>query len=636
MRRLAVIAAVGLAATSLASPAPSAGARVLPARPHLGAKRTADVAGAVWADGKLLVRWRRGVADAPASELVSDAGARVVDRVSFPRVDVVETRASVPEAVARFARSPLVAWAQPDYLLFPARQPSDPLFGVQWNLRNTGQLHPVTNSAQEAQGEIDADIDADTAWGSDTLRPVIAVLDSGVDVTHADLDGNLWTNPKDPEDGRDNDGNGRVDDVNGWDFARDSADLFQDQPDIVGYEHGTHVAGIAAAETDNATGIAGVCPSCLIMVLKFMKPTDTNGDGVPDAMAGRTSAELEALAYARRHGADVVNASFGSPAWSRLERRAFVRLGKSGTLSVVSAGNENGDNDMFLFGDLDGDGLPEATPSYPASYDLDTIVSVAASNHEDQYGYGTACARRLGRRAPCTFTNWGRVSVDLAAPGVDVLSTIAFDRYDVFDGTSMAAPHVAGVAGLVKGKHRRWAPREVKNAILSSVDRPASLDDLYAVPGHRVRSGGVTLTDGRVNADKARQVAVPKGGSVRSDGTIRGATKLRKLRRGKLGWPRDVNDVYRKRLERGRRYRAVLRGPRGEDFDLIIYKPGTKEIWQVEAGCPLEPSCKVLFYRPTESSDEASRFRATTTGKYFFQVSSFFSKGRYRLRVVRI
>ena len=636
MRRTAPVALALLVVVGACAWAPAAAASVQP--PSVTAKRRPASLASRWVPHRVLVRWRPGISAARTEALLQTAGAERVDRVAGGRVEVLRTRASVMDTVALLSRDPAVVTAQPDYLLFPTATPNDPRLPDQWNLLNTGQPHPVTRSPLLAAGREDADVDAEAAWGPTGSGPVLAILDSGVDVTHPDLNASLWNNPGEvPANGVDDDENGLIDDVHGWDFARDRARLFE-PGGLPGYDHGTHVAGIAAAETDNGVGIAGVCPSCRIMVLKFMRPTDIDDDGDADVMAGRTSAELDALAYAMAEGAHIVNGSFGSPAWSPLERGAFRRLGAAGTLAVLAAGNSNGDNDMYLFADFDGNGSPDSvSPSYPASYDLDTIVSVAASNHWDRYGYETVCALQIGARWPCTFTSWGRVSVDLAAPGVDVLSTVAAPAYEVFDGTSMSSPHVAAAAALLAGLHPAWSPVEIRNAITDTVDRPPTLETLRAIPGRLVTSGGLTATNGRLNVAQALAATDPADTAPRPDGTVRGAKGIRALRGGRLAWPRDTNDVFRKRLKRGRRYKVALGGPRGADFDLIVYKPGTKEVWQIEPSCARRGGdCSLVSFRAGPDADESAHFRARSSGKYVFQVSSFFSEGRYRLRVKRL
>lgn len=201
--------------------------------------------------------------------------------------------------------------------------------------------------------------------------------------------------------------------------------------------------------------------------------------------------ELEAIAYAVENGADIVDMSFGNALFSILEWEYIAIAGLNGVLVVAAAGNEAGadgpaDNDMPLEIDPDGDGTPDCCPAYPASYDLPNILSVAASNALDWYGYSTGCAIRADEIRPeCSFTNTGHESVDLAPPGVDVLSTVP-GSYDVKNGTSMAAPYVAGVAGLVRSAHPTYGPIEIRNAILNSVDRPDGLRFWWNADGTRI------------------------------------------------------------------------------------------------------------------------------------------------------
>jgi thermitase len=600
---------------------------------------------APWAKGRVLVEFRRNAGRERARRLIASAGATIEKRIPLFDIAVVDLGPGlgVRAAIARFAASPMVRSVHPDWLLFPAETvPDDARFSDQWALRNTGQSHPLApgpGSHVSGRGQPDADVDASNAWDvqQGAPRTVIAILDSGVAVDHPDLAPNLWTNAADPAGGGDEDANGYVDDVHGWDFAENDASLLEPNGAITNADHGTHVAGIAAASSPGTAGIVGACPRCRIMVLKFMRPVDTDGIGGPDTMAGFQSSELEALAYARREGADIVNASFGSLAWSGLERRAYQRLIWAGMLPVVAAGNWNGDNDMYLFLDFDFDGfIDSASPFYPASYDLKGLVSVAASNHRDRYGFNTACAlERGGARWPCTFTNWGHDSVDLAAPGVDMLSTVPGGGYSTFDGTSMAAPLVSGAAGLIKSQHPAWSPLRIRNALLNSVDRRRSLRTLRAIPGRPALGGGLTRTNGRMNARRA--LSVPAANRYpRRDSSISRARPIQRGARGRVWWPRDVNDVHRKWLRKGRRYRIVLRGARGRNLDLWVYRPGTKEIWQIEASClDGSRSCKLQLARLSPRSTERATFRAGRTGVYYFQVSSFFARGRYALRVTR-
>ena len=546
-------------------------------------------------------------------------------------------------AAALLRRDPRVSFVEPNYRRWVDFIPNDPLFPQQWALHNEGQSHPVTGSPRSTAGTPDADMDLPEAWDSETGEPgtVIAVLDSGVDVTHPDLAPNLWSNPGEVAGNRvDDDRNGLVDDIHGWDFADNDASLIENNDAYFGWDHGTHVAGIAAAAMNDGTGIAGVCPQCRIMVLKFFEPVDTDRDGAKDEMGGDLAAEVKAIDYAIAMGADVINASFGSYlTWSRAERSVFRRAMRAGITLVFAAGNESVDNDLFMPTDVDLNGeIDGFSPSFPSGYDLRGPIVVAASNDRDENGYSTACAARSGSRDyPCSFTNWGRESVDVSAPGVDILSTLPGGNYAAADGTSMAAPHVSGMAGLVRSLHPGYSAVQVRNAILNSVETPDALRRLYAFPDETV-TGRFTVTGGRVNAGAALSAATAR---VRgpSDATIARARRMRRRVAGEIAWPRDVNDVYRKKLRKGRSYAVVLDGPGRGDLDLVVYDPRVKDIWQVQPGClgVRRAPCRIVAWPRLAGSEERAAFTARRSGNHYFHVAAYpFTAGTYRLKVRRL
>jgi subtilisin family serine protease len=576
-----------------------------------------------WVPGQLLVQWSPRVRRVEARAVHAQRGARVLQRIdAFGGIDLVELPRglSVREGVARYERDPRVAVAEPN-LLRPTLDHvpgtlDAPSFGELWGLENTGQSHPVSpwsrnRSPAPAQGNPGADARVRGAWEAEhgEREPVIAVVDSGVRVSHPDLSGRLWSNPNP---GADKDG---CTHLHGCNFGSGSRTNLGDA--APGGGHGTHVAGTIAARHDNGTRAVGVCPHCRIMVLKF---------------DGTLASELKALDYARRHRADVVNGSYGGPIWSRLERRAIRRLHRAGILAVFAAGNESLDNDVAANGPNGG-----ASPTFPASYTVPNIISVAATNHRDQLGYMTDCDRRFARWR-CAFSSFGAESVHLGAPGVDILSAAKGGGYRVFDGTSMAAPHVAGAAGLVMAARPSLGHLQVKHAILNSVDTPASLRRAWSfVFKGRSATGRFTQTGGRLNAEAALTAPVARP-TRRSDGTIAGAARAKRVNRGRVAYPHDANDVYRMRLRKGRDYVVRLRVPAGKDYDLWVWKPGTIEIWQFEAACLTgAPRCRIVgssFQGP--GRDEVVRFRARKTGIHYFHVVAWYKHaGRYRLTIRR-
>jgi subtilisin family serine protease len=628
MRRsfIAVVLGALLVAGAGSGPPLSAGAE--PSSISVRKRVVRDVRGD-WVEGELLVKFREGVRRTAARHVHAELGTLLTSSIRPLGVDVVKLPpgVSVAEAAGAYEAEPLVEIAEPnlrrDFFQAP---PNDVLFAEQWALLNSGQAHSIADPPPAAApGTPDADADVADAWTTQDGDPstVIAMADSGIDVSHPDLDGNLWVNPGDPTvDGVDNDANGYVDDVNGCDFTdRICAPPFLlDAPDPeLNYGHGTHVAGIAAAEYNNSFGVAGVCPQCRIMTLK-----------VGNALGLDLASELLAFEYARRMGADILNVSFGGPIWSRLERDAIVSLDAAGVLVVAASGNAALDNDLAI------DSAIGASPSFPASYTLPNILAVAASNHHDQYGYFTGCAVR--GEPECLFTHWGHDSVDVAAPGVDILSTFP-GGFVNFNGTSMSAPFVAGVAGLVKSQNPLYTDVDLKNAIMNSADHPAPLNDLPLLG--RPRGGAFTRTnDGRVNAAAALTGSTANA-TLPTDGNIDGARRMKRVRRGSLRWPDDVNDVFKRSLKRGT-YRVLLNGPKGQDFDLYVWKRHTTEIWQYETAClpPGGPTgqCKLMRSKATPRSDETIRkLKIRKKGAYFFHVSAFlFAHGKYKLTIKRL
>jgi len=396
--------------------------------------------------GDILVRYRPEVDAAQRTAVRRDADVRREEGLPLPRAEVVEPEegVSVAGAIADLERSDDVLYAEPDAIRQTAAVPDDRLFDYLWGLDNTG--------SGRVPGRQDADIDAPEAWdattGSGDVR--VAVIDTGADLGHPDLAANLWTNPAEvPGNGRDDDGNGFVDDMHGADWVgRDGV------PDDAN-GHGTHVAGTVGAQGNDGAGVAGVAWDAALMPLKVL-----GADG-----SGSTSDAIRAYAYAARAGARVVNLSLGGPVPVQAERDAIAAL--PGVVFVAAAGNDGTDNDML--------------GSYPCNYDLPNVVCVAATDSYDRLA---------------SFSNTGATTVDLAAPGVNIASTYlrsTGDDYAYESGTSMATPHVAGAAALLLARAPQADTAALRRALLGGTDRLSGLE-------------GRTVTGGRLNARGALDV----------------------------------------------------------------------------------------------------------------------------------
>jgi subtilisin family serine protease len=281
----------------------------------------------------------------------------------------------------------------------------------------------------------------------------VGIIDEGVQVTHPDLNANTWRNPFEAVNGRDDDGNGYVDDVHGYDFANDDSSVYDGGSRGSADDHGTHVAGTIGAEDGSELGVKGVNHAVTMISGKFL---GTRGGTSADAVrAVNYFTDLKT-----RHGLDIVatNNSWGGGGYSTALHGAIAAADKAGILFIAAAGNSGTDND--------------ATPSYPSSYDLPNVIAVAAI---DKTG------------ALAGFSQYGAKSVDLGAPGADVWSTTTFGTYSTYNGTSMATPHVTGAAALYAATRPTASAVQIKEAILNSTQPTRSLTD-------------TTVTGGRLDA----------------------------------------------------------------------------------------------------------------------------------------
>ncbi len=359
----------------------------------------------------------------------------------------------VQDALNTLTVDPNIEFVEPNYIYQLDVIPNDPRFNDLWGLHNRGQTG----------GTADADIDAPEAWDIEQGDPgvIVAVTDTGVDYNHEDLRDNMWTNTGETAgDNIDNDGNGYRDDIHGYDFIENDSDPMDY------HNHGTHVAGTIGAVGNNNTGVAGVNFRTQIMALKIFKPLECGGVQIGNISNAADSAE--AIIYAAMNNAKIINASWGGTRESLTIKTAIDFANTQSVLFVAAAGNDGTDNDT--------------TPHYPSNYgappdNLQNVIAVAATDHNDNLA---------------SFSNFGKVSVHLGAPGQDILSTVRNNGYAKFNGTSMASPHVAGVAALVWANDPSLTLLQVKQCILNHVDTKPALTD-------KVK------TDGRVNALRSVQ-----------------------------------------------------------------------------------------------------------------------------------
>ena len=383
--------------------------------------------------GDLLVGFQSDVSPADQQKILKSVGAD--EKKSFKKIHGslahLTAGGDVDAAIAKLSKDPRVRYAEPNHVITADSLPNDPSFGNTWGLDNTGQ------TINGAPGTPDADIDAPEAWNVTTGSPnvTVAVIDTGVDWTHPDLSSQIWINPGENcsgcrNDGVDNDHNGFVDDWHGWDFVNNDNNPMDD------HGHGTHVAGTIGAAGNNGVGLAGVNWNVRIMPVKFLNAQGSGTD------AGAVSAVL----YAAQNGADVMNNSWASSDYSQALADAITVADRHNSLFVAAAGNDGTDND--------------ASPTYPASYDNPNVVSVAATDNDDNRAF---------------FSNTGRRSVDLGAPGVDIYSTWPNGGYQYESGTSMATPHVAGAAALAKAAFPSASAVGLKALLLATVDPEPAL-----------------------------------------------------------------------------------------------------------------------------------------------------------------
>jgi subtilisin family serine protease/subtilisin-like proprotein convertase family protein len=422
---------LGVAPASSQQSEPLPGVQVASVPPGVeSSKEQATRPTAPYAPNQLILKFKPGVASDKVTEFQSLFGATKTQQISLTGAQVwtLSGTVSVETILSQYGKNPIFEYIEPDYIVTKsatsqATFPNDPNFSQLWGLHNTGQ----------SGGTVDADIDAPEAWDIQKGNPnlVIGVIDTGVDYNHVDLQGNIWTNPGEiAGDSIDNDGNGYIDDVRGWDFAYND----NNPSDVDG--HGTHVAGTIAARGNNGVGVTGVAWNAKVMPLKFLDDTGS----------GSTSNAILAINYATAKGVKITNNSWGGGGYSQALYDSINAAGQAGSLFVAAAGNSAQNADV--------------SPMYPAAYNLANIISVASTTRTDSLS---------------SFSNYGLTSVDLGAPGSDIYSLAPGGGYATLSGTSMASPHVAGGAALLWSQNPTWTAQQVKTTLMNTGDSIAAL-----------------------------------------------------------------------------------------------------------------------------------------------------------------
>lgn len=368
---------------------------------------------------------------------------------------------SVENIVSVLENNPLIEYAEPNMIwriVTPIDEgeakssasleddldsPDDPFFNTQWGLVNTGNNEPKAKK----EGVAGSDIKALRAWainkGSKQIK--VAVIDTGVDYRHSDLKDQMWVNERELNGtkGVDDDGNGYVDDIYGYDTYNNDGDPMD------GHNHGTHCAGVIGAVHNNQEGIVGVMPEVTIVAIKFMS----------DSGSGSTDQAIAAIDYAINAEVDVMSNSWGGGKFSEALRDTIIKASDAGIIFVAASGNKSENTDV--------------DPHYPSSYDIPNVVSVGALTAQNKIA---------------KFSNYGFNTVDIAAPGKNINSTVKGNKYKVYSGTSMAAPHVAGALGLLVSHTGRLSHDEMMDRLMATAD-----------PVKRLR-GKVKNYSGRLNA----------------------------------------------------------------------------------------------------------------------------------------
>jgi subtilisin family serine protease len=414
-----------------------------------GAKSTyATDKDANYVAGELIIQYRDSATDSAKDKVRGKVKASKIEKLRDKangkgELELVAVGSDVNAAIKELSADPNVEFAEPNWIYTSDATATDPYFtnGSLWGM----------------QGGFGSN--ASAAWANNNTGSAgvyVGIIDEGIQFDHPDLAGQVWTNPFDAADGVDNDGNGYVDDIHGWDFDGNNNTIYDGGSKGSLDDHGTHVSGTIAGKANNGQGVVGINWNVTLISGKFL-----------GRRGGTTANAVKAVDYftnlKTRHGLNIVatNNSWGGGGYSQALYDAVSRANNANILFVAAAGNSGTNNDT--------------TASYPSNYDLPNVIAVAAI---DKTG------------ALASFSQYGKTTVDLGAPGVAIYSTTAYNGYSSYNGTSMATPHVTGAVALYASTHSGASAAQIKNAILSSAVPTASLN-------------GKTVTGGRLDANAA-------------------------------------------------------------------------------------------------------------------------------------
>ena len=423
-----------------------------------------------YVEGEIIVKLRDQVSQNESYTFMGKAaGSRgMVLKKALPKMRMyhygLRKGQSVEESIEELKSDPSVEYAEPNYFLKKASVSEVEALSTeefQSLMEDSGGRLLQTEANIQTDGIEDRFYGEESDYGDRTPASIVAVIDTGVDVEHKAFRSinAIWTNPGEiPGNQKDDDGNGYIDDVQGWDFLNDSGEMGDDDG------HGTHVSGIILGVGRNLMS-ENTSPSLVqVMPLKFL-----DKDGV-----GSTSDAIAAIYYAIENGARVINNSWGGPYYSAALHEAIYYSYQKGVVFVAAAGNSGQDNDN--------------QPLYPASYDLPHVIAVAATTDSDDL-------------AP--FSNFGAGSVDLGSPGVFILSTVPDNGYGYSSGTSMATPFVSGVAALMLVEAPTMKGYQIKTLIFDESDRLEILQSKLTQES-RINVEGPVLLAAQVPVDKSQ------------------------------------------------------------------------------------------------------------------------------------